>query len=143
AMGIDDLDGLHAIVQQLGGDTLVALEAPLHVVGGERIAIVKAQPLAQLELVHESICALLPRFGQTRRHVVAGQRLDQRVGERVQEDERRPEPWGLRGIEKRGGDGRVERDGELTVWLALRAGGAGPDEEEAGEQDRAYGMSSH
>src|SRR5262249_57521003 len=111
--------------------------------GGERMGIGKAEPLAELELVHEPVRALLPRFGQTRRHVVAGQRLDQRVVERVQEDERRPESRGLRGIEKRGGDGRVERDRELTVWLALRAGRAGPDEEEAGEQNRAYGMSSH
>ena len=122
AVRVDDLHRLHPLVQELGRGAPVALEAELHVLGREGIAVVEPEALAQLELVHEPVRALLPGLGQARRHVVAGQRLDQRVVQRIEKHERRADPRGLGGIEKRGGDRGVEGDGELAVRLGLRPG---------------------
>ena len=57
---IDDVDRLHPVVQQLGGGAAVALEAELHVLRRERIAVVELETRAQLELVDEPVRALLP-----------------------------------------------------------------------------------
>src|SRR5438034_540087 len=65
---------------------------------------------------------LFPRLGQARPHVVAGQRLDQRVVQGVEEDERCAESRGLGGIEKRGRDGGVEGDGQLAFGPVLAGG---------------------
>ena len=121
-MGVDDLDGLDPLVQDLGRDAPVAGEAELHVLGRERIAVVEPEPLSQLELVHEPVRTLFPRLGQARAHVVAGQRLDQRVVQGIEEDERCAESRGLGGIEKRGRDGGVEGDGQLAFGPVLAGG---------------------
>ena len=60
AMGIEDLDGLHLLVEQRGEDSLVADEAIVHVFRGERIAIVKGHPLAQGEVIGQPIRAFRP-----------------------------------------------------------------------------------
>ena len=57
---IGDLDRLHPIVQELRRRAFVTHEAELHVLGGERIAVVEFEPLAQLELPGEPVRALLP-----------------------------------------------------------------------------------
>jgi hypothetical protein len=96
------------------------VEAPLHVVGGERIAVVEVETLSQLELVHEPVRALLPGLRQARRHVVAGQRFDQRVVQRIEEHEGRSDPRSLGRLEERGRDRNVEGDRDLPGRLDLR-----------------------
>src|SRR4029453_9354007 len=139
AQRIDDVDRLHPVVQQLGGSALVALEGELHVVGREWIAVVELETRAELELVDEPVRALLPRLREAGRHVVAGQRLDQRVVHRVQEDERRPDARRLGRIEEYRRDRRVEGYRELPVRLALRVGRSIPSgqDEEGDESDSA------
>ena len=133
AMGVDDLHGLHPLVQNLGRDAPVALEAELHVLGRERIAVVEPETLAQLEFVHEPVRTLSPRLGQARRHVVAGQRLDQRVVQGVEEHKRRAESRRLGRIEKRGSDGGVEGDGQLALGPALTDSFSSPRHQEENE----------
>ena len=48
AMRIDDLDCLHPLVEQLGGGAPIAVKAELHVLGRERVTVVK--PKASLSL---------------------------------------------------------------------------------------------
>src|SRR5262249_1846200 len=132
--------GLHALAQQLGGSAPVALKAEFHVRGRKGVAVVKLEALAQLELVREAIRTLAPRFRQTGRHVIPGQRLDQRVVQRIQERERSGDPWSLGRIEERGGDRGVEGDGQLAVRLALRTdlGARRRQEGEQHESDPSY-----
>jgi len=97
--GIDDLHSRDAVVQDLGGRALVALEAELHVVRGQWIAVVEFQSWPQLELVIEAVLTLLPGFCEARAHLVPGVRTHERVVERVEHAERRD-------LRRRGG--RVE-----------------------------------
>ena len=104
---VDDLDGANVSLQLLRASALVALEAELHVLGGQRVAVVELEVAAQLELVHESVGALGPGLGQTRRHLaLARQGPDQRVVER----EQHPERGDLRGRARRIEPGRRDRD---------------------------------
>src|SRR5215467_9614256 len=139
-MRFDDLDGLHTLAQQLGGSAPVALEAEFHVRGREGVAVVKLEALPQLELVREAIWTLAPRFRQAGRHVIPGQRLDQRVVQGVQERERSGDPWGLGRIEERRGDRSVEGDSQLAVRLALRTdlGARRRQDEEQRESNPSY-----
>src|SRR5260370_27389429 len=50
AMGIDDVHGLHAVVQELGRRPSIALEAEPHVFRRKGVAVVEPATLAQLEL---------------------------------------------------------------------------------------------
>ena len=120
AMRVDDVYSLDPIVQQLRRGASITQKAELHVLRREGVAVVEFQPLAQLELVHEPVRALLPRLGQAGRRVVAGQRFDQRVVQGVQEHERHADSGGLAGIEKRESDRDIEGHGQLTVRLGLR-----------------------
>jgi hypothetical protein len=65
-----------------------ALKAELHIVGRERIAVVKLQPFAQLELEHAQVGTGRSRLGQARALQISGQRLHQRIVERVEDPER-------------------------------------------------------
>jgi hypothetical protein len=144
AVRVDDIHRLHPVVQQLGRGAAVSLEAELHVVGREGVAVVKLEPLAQLEVVGEPVGALAPGLGQARRHVVAGQRLDERVVERVEEREGGAEPRRLGGVEKRGRDRGVERDGELAVRRPLGASRPGRErEQDEREQSGQADASTH
>src|SRR5439155_1522016 len=62
ALGIDDLDRGHPGLERGGAATLVALERELHVVGGQRLAVVEPQALAQHELVAEPVLRDRPRL---------------------------------------------------------------------------------
>jgi len=81
ADGIDHRDLAHFLLEDLGA--LRALEAELHVLGGEGIAVVELETLAELELVDALVRAHRPRLGEARRHEVAGHRLHERVVHRV------------------------------------------------------------
>ena len=103
---IDDLDRAHASLELLGAGAFVALEAELHVLGGEGIAVVELEPAAQLELVHEPVRALRPRFGKARAHLLVRERARERVVDRVERAEGRDLGRRARRIEP----GRRDRD---------------------------------
>src|SRR5438093_4966186 len=86
--GIDDLDLLDARLQRLGPGPLVALEAELHVLGGDRVAVVELEPAAELELVDPPVRAFLPRLRQARAHLLPRQRAKQRIVDRIEQPER-------------------------------------------------------
>src|SRR5262245_47564997 len=121
-MGIDDLNGLHLLVQQLGRGALVTEEAELHIFGGERRAIVEGQALTELELIDQSIRALCPRLRQAGRHIIPGERFEQRVMEGIQKHKGRCDPRRLGRIEIGRSDRSVKGDDELSLRLALRSG---------------------
>ena len=98
------------------------MEAELHVLGGDGIAVVEAETLTQLELIDEPVRAFFPGLGHARGHIIAGQRLDQCIVQGVEEDERRADPRGLGGVEEGGGDRGVEGNGQLSIRLALGGG---------------------
>ena len=137
AMGIDDVHGLHVVVQELGRRASIALEAEPHVFRRKGVAVVEPETLAQLELVHEPVRALRPGLGQTGRHVIAGQRLDQGVVQSIQEHERGADSWALAGVEKGGRDRGIEGNRQLAVRLG-RGGLAGrcPQRKQKQERDR-------
>jgi hypothetical protein len=129
AVGIDDLHVADLLLEDPGA--LGAIEAELHVLGGEWIAVVELEALAQLELVDPLIGAERPRLGQARRHDVAGHGLHERVVERILDPERGDEPQHLSRIEPGRGDRHVERPAHLALGLRL---GVGSPDEAAGEQ---------
>jgi hypothetical protein len=86
---IDDFDLLDVILQGLRSRALVALEAELHVLGRQRVAVVKLQARAQLELVGQAVLALLPALGEARAHLLARIGAHERIVDRVEHAERR------------------------------------------------------
>src|SRR5262249_870110 len=70
----------------------------LHVVSRDGVAVVKLQPVAQLELVPEAVWTLGPRLGQTVAHLLPRQRTDERIVQRIEHSEGRDLGWGGRGI---------------------------------------------
>ena len=114
--GADDLDVAHPLFQDLAD--LRALEAEPHVLGGEGIAVVELDALAQLELVDLLVGAHRPRFGEARRHEIAGHRLHERVVHRVEDPERRDEARGrLARVEPGRRQSHVERPAHLAFGL--------------------------
>ena len=89
---IDDLDRGHLVLQELRGGAAVALEAELHVLRGERIAVVEHDALAQDELVAESVLGHGPRLGERRGHGVARHGLHHGVVQRVEHLHDRDDP---------------------------------------------------
>ena len=128
AVRIDDHDLAHLVVEDLRA--LGAMKAELHVLGGEGVAVVELESLAQLELVGELVRAHRPRLGQARRHQIAGHRLHERVVDRVEHPER-GEPLELSRIEPHGRERHVQRPAHLAFRLGL---GGGVVDETAGEQ---------
>ena len=119
--GADNLHVAHAVLQNLAD--LGPLEAELHIIGGERVAVVELDALAQLELVDALIGAHRPRLGQARRHQIAWHRLHERVVQRVEDPERRDEAGGrLARVEPGRRQGHVERPAHLALGLGLRRG---------------------
>src|SRR3989449_11184642 len=76
----------------------VSLETELHVLRGDRIAVVELELAAQLELVHPSVRALFPRLREAITHLLPGQRADHRVVDGIEHSEgrdlRRGGGWG-------------------------------------------------
>ena len=105
--GIDDVHLPDARLEFLGPRPPVALVAELHVLRGEGVAIVKLQIAAQLELIGQSIGALRPRLGETRAHLLPGQRPDESVVQGVEHPEGRDLGRRRGRIEPRRGDGDV------------------------------------
>jgi hypothetical protein len=130
----DDLDVADAVFQNLAD--LRPLEAELHVVGGERIAVVELQAFAQLELVGLAVGARRPRLGQARRHEVTRHRLHQGVVQRVEDPERGEEAAGdLSRVEPRGRQRHVQCVAHLAFGLrGWRGLGLGSGDEAHGEQ---------
>ena len=125
ARGADHLDLPHPVLEDLAD--LGPLEAELHVVGGEGVAVVELQALAQLELVDTLIRAHRPRLRQARRHEIARHRLHQRVVQGVEHPERREEARGdLARIEPGRRQGHVQRPAHLAFRLRRRRPGLSP-----------------
>ncbi len=104
----------HALLQQRVRRATIALERELHVIGGDRIAVVELRTLAQDELVAQPVLAGRPGLRQRRRRIALRHRLRHRVVQRVQHHERRDDACGLRRIEPGRRQRDVHADGQLT-----------------------------
>src|SRR5262249_21934933 len=78
--------------------------------------------LAELEFIDQSIRALRPRLRQAGRHIIPGERFDQRVMEGIQKHKGRGDPRRLGRIEIGRSDRGVKGDNELSLRLAWRRG---------------------
>ena len=132
-VGRDHLDLLHLVLEQLAARALVPLERELHVVRGDRIAVVEARVLPDHELVGEAVLGDGPGLGQARGHDVAGHRLHERVVERVEDHERGDQGFGLAGVEPPRDQGHVQAQGHGAVRRD-RAGGAGTEQRREDEE---------
>ena len=128
---VDDLDRRHLLLQKLGGGAAVALEAELHVFGGQGIAVVKDDTLPQHELVAQAVLGHGPGLRQRRRHGIARHRLHHGVVQRVEHLHDGDDAGVLGGVEPRRGDRDVHRPRHLVRTLGSR----GRRGEKAGEQD--------
>ena len=141
--------GLHArdsLFQELRRRAPVALERELHVVGRDGIAVVEPGTLAKDELVDEAVLRDAPGFGQARRHGVTGHRLHQRVVQRVEDHERRPDPRSLCRIEPRGSDRDVSSPRHLILGRGQRGRGGDHrdrDDERSGEERSSVSRDVH
>ncbi len=132
AVGIHHLDRGHLRLEQARAGATVTLERELHVVRGQRVAVVKGDAPAQHELVHEAVAAHRPRRGERGPHRGAGQRAHEGVVDRVVDHERQRGPGGLGGIEERGrqGDVHAPRDGARGRGRGLGRGRRNPEQEQ-------------
>ena len=115
-VGIDDRHLPDLVVEDLR--SLGPLEAEPHVLGGERVAVVELQALAELELVDALIRAHRPRLGEAGRHQVAGHGFDERVVDGIEHPER-GEARELSRIEPHGRQRHVQRPAHLPFRLRL------------------------
>ena len=131
--GVHDFHRGHPRLEGGRGPAPVALEGELHVLRGDRVAVVEAHADAEHEVVDEPVGRDAPRLGQARRHRGARHGLGERVVQRVQDHERHDDPGRLRGVEPRGRERDVHRPGQL----ALRRGGHrnGPADRQQQEAD--------
>ncbi len=104
----------HPVLENLRGDATIPLERELHVLRGDRLAVVEAHALAQDELVDEPVGRHAPRLGQARSHALARHGLEHRVVKRVEHHERRDEPRRLGRLEERRRQREVQRPGDLA-----------------------------
>ena len=116
-VGADDRHLPHLVVEDLGPG---AREAELDVLGRERIAVVKREPLAQLELVDALIGAHRPRFRQASRHEAAGHGLHERIVQGIDHPEGRDDAHDLGRIEPDRGERHVQRPAHLSLGPGLR-----------------------
>src|SRR6266478_4143676 len=94
-------------------------------------AVVELDTLAQDELLDESVLRQAPRFGQARRHGVAGHGLYERVVQRVEDHERRGDARSLGRVEPGGGKRDVDPPGHLAFGRGgNRSGSDGRNQEE-------------
>src|SRR5262249_6470916 len=78
--------------------------------------------LAELEFIDQSIRALRPRLRQAGRHIIPGERFEQRVMEGIQKHKGCGDPRRLGRIEIGRSNRGVKGDNELSLRLALRSG---------------------
>src|SRR5206468_10630688 len=91
-------------------------ERELDILGGDHLAVMKPDTLAEEKLVEESIRRHAPRLGQTRRHEVARHRLHYRIVNRVEDHEWRENAGGLGRVEPGRGERNGNSPGHLTFW---------------------------
>ena len=87
--GIDDLDRLEFVLEETGTDPVVALQAELDILSGERVAVVEGHALAQLELIREPVCALTPGCGEAGGLRLARHGLHQGIVQGIEKQKRR------------------------------------------------------
>ena len=115
------LDLLDRVLQHLGGAAPVALEGELHVLRGDRLAVVELRG-PQHELRREHVLGHGPRLRQARARAHAGHRLDQPVVEHVEQEIGRDGALALRGVQPPRDRAEVHRDGERALRRRGRAG---------------------
>ncbi len=91
----------------------IAFEGELHVLGGDGLAVVKRDTLAQHEVVGDAVFAGGPGFRQARRRALPGHGLQHRVVQRVQHQERGDDAGGLGRVEPGRRQRDVHADGQL------------------------------
>src|SRR5262249_22657766 len=133
-VGIDHLDLRDLLPEERSALATVAFEAEFDILGSERIAVVEGDALTQLELVCQTILTLAPGFGQAGRHGVAGHRLDQRIVQGIEKQERRNRD-GFGRVKVRGSDGEVNGRGELPLRLSGDVAYRRAADEQHGEAD--------
>ena len=132
---IGRLDRRHVVLHQLVRGAAIALEREFHVLGGDRLAIVEFDALAQHEFVAEPVLRGRPRLGEARRLRLARHRLHHRVVQRVEHHEGGDDPLRLGRVEP----GRRQRDVDGPGQLAAGCGrpghaGRAGDKAESGQR---------
>ena len=117
---VEHPDLLHVLLQQRRVRAVVALEGELHVLRGHALPVVEARVGAQREVVDEAVGGDGPGFGEARGARARRHRLEQRVVDRVEGEERGDRALGLGGIEPPRGQREVHR----PCHLARRRGGS-------------------
>ena len=128
-MRVDDLHRLDVLLQVSGARAFVALETELHVLGRERVAVVKRHALTQLKIVHQAIRTLAPLGGQTGRHGTVRHGFDYGIMESIQEHERGNDAGGLGRVKPGRSNGDMNGPRHLATGGALlrqRGGQMGP-----------------
>src|SRR5262245_11783156 len=83
-MRIDDLNRSDLLLQLCSSGAFVPLKAILHILSGEGIAIVKLHALTQIEVISETVLALVPLRRETWSHHVARHGFHQSVMHSIQ-----------------------------------------------------------
>ena len=146
AAGVDDLHLLDAVLEQLRASTLVALEGKLHVVRGDRVAVVELHAAPHDELVGETIRRHRPRLGEARGGETPGHGLHHRVVDRIENHEGRDGRLGLGRIEPPRGQGHVDGPAHLPFGGGPRPGrkpGQDHDEERRDDDAERSGRLHH
>jgi hypothetical protein len=104
-VGADDLYFTDFVVQDLR--TLGTVEAELHILGGEGIAVMEGQPLTQVKFVHPLIGAHRPGLSQAGGHEIARHGLDDGIVQSIEHPKRRDQAHHLTRIEPGWGQGHV------------------------------------
>ncbi len=132
--GIGRLHRHDPLLERLARGAAVALEGELHVLGGDGVAVVKAHPLAQDELVGEPVLRHRPGLGEGGASGLPGQGLHHGVVQRVVDHEGRDDPRGLRRIEPCRREGDVHAPGDLAFGPSGDGRTRCPGRESEGEQ---------
>jgi hypothetical protein len=127
ASGVGHLDRGDPVLHQLVRRAAVALERELHILGGQRVAIVKFDPFAQHELVALAVLRGDDRLGQARGEALPRHRFDHRVMQRIKHHERRDDAGRFGRIEPHRRERNMHAPGQLAVRSCgnRRARGAG------------------
>jgi len=119
---VERLDRGDARLHHVVRGAAVALEGELHILGGDRLAVVELGAVAQREIVDQRVLGSRPGFREAGPHRLAGHRLHQRVMQGVHHHERGDDPRRLGRVEP----GRRQRDVNAPGQLSLRRGGEPP-----------------
>lgn len=115
---IDNFDLAHPLLIFPGRSPFVAQKAELHVLGGDRFAVVKLDAGAKRELVDHFIGTLRIGFGQARRHASLGHGLKERTMQALLHHVRRDNAGIQAGSEPGRGQRHMHRIGEFPFGFA-------------------------